>query len=73
MLKISNWEIYKTAGENGWWRGRPVQGKGLQKALFFVFKSQEPLELSCFSDCYPLPLYPLSKATVLSRTEVHIL
>lgn len=72
MLKISNWEIYKTAGENGWCRGRPV-GKDLQKAPFFVFKSQEPLELSCFSDCYPLTLYPLSKVIVLSRIEVHIL
>lgn len=44
MVKISNWEIYKTAGENGRRRGRRVHVKELQKAPFFVFRSQEPLE-----------------------------
>lgn len=42
MLKISNWEIYKTAGEDGWGRGRRVHVKELQKAPFFVIKSQGP-------------------------------
>lgn len=58
MLKISNWEIYKTAGESGWWRGRRVQGKDLQKAPFFVFKSQEPLEAVMLQQLRPPPTLP---------------
>lgn len=67
VLEISNWEIYKTAGENAWSPGRRVHVKELQKAPFFVFKSQGPLE-ACHASATAAPSYftPFSKATILS-------
>lgn len=60
VLQISNWEIYKTAGENAWSPGRRVHVKELQKAPFFVFKSQGPLQ-ACHASATaaPLLLHPL--------------
>lgn len=67
MLKMSDWEIHKPAGEmDGGEEGVCVCVQSAESSLFLFGSPRASGGLPCFSDCHPL-----SKARGLSRHILH--
>lgn len=63
LSHVKNFQLGDLQNSRGEWmvERRTVQGKDLQKAPFLFLSPRSLWRLSCFSDCYLLPLYPFLK------------